>query len=258
MNAAASPQQIENVSTFPPPPPFYKLYLNYDSDIDSTATTSATTDPSTSSTLSEQQSIPNIILPLQPPIPPKQGSNYNQFGQTYSTVDVLPTLDELDMVQLYPKGDIEPISELKKLNRSILFNYLQLLETLIENPSDFKTKVDDISLLFINFHHLLNSYRPHQARETLLSIMTEQIKNRTQSNQLLKKSLETCKESLIQTFNNLNNETEEKEKLSPTLATTTKEQPSTPQTINKNEELVKPTNWLDQLVNELSKIEKPQ
>eukprot|EP01132_Coremiostelium_polycephalum_P007886 gene7886-9705_t len=156
------PTQIENVSIFPPPPPFYKLYLNYNPSLISTTTASnvggintppiqsvssplpqqhdKTTTATTTTTTTGSVSSASIMLPLPPPIPPKQGSTYQLFGQPYSTVDVLPSLDELGMTQLYPKGDIDPIGELKKLNRSILFNYLQLLETLIDNPTDYKTK----------------------------------------------------------------------------------------------------------------------
>ncbi|KYQ96816.1 putative mediator complex subunit 7 [Tieghemostelium lacteum] len=187
------PQSVENVSTFPPPPPFYKLYLNYkkgDNSTDSSSTTG--------------------LKPLEPPLPPKDGTHYTQFGQTYSTVDILPSLEELGKTQLYPQGDIEPIKELKKLNRSILFNYLQLLETLIENPTDYRSKVEDISLLFINFHHLLNSYRPHEARETLTNIMIEQIKQKKNTSDQLKQTLETSKQLLLNFFKEINQEPDAK------------------------------------------------
>lgn len=34
--------------------------------------------------------------------------------------------------------------------------------------------MDDIELLFVNMHHLVNSYRPHQARAFVLSLLEEQ------------------------------------------------------------------------------------
>jgi len=41
--------------------------------------------------------------------------------------------------------------------------------------------VEEIDLLFINMHHLLNSYRPHQARQTLIAIMENQVQRRVKT-----------------------------------------------------------------------------
>jgi mediator of RNA polymerase II transcription subunit 7 len=43
------------------------------------------------------------------------------------------------------------------------------------NPDLYQEKVHDIRELFINFHHLLNEYRPHQARESLIMMMESQL-----------------------------------------------------------------------------------
>ena len=42
-------------------------------------------------------------------------------------------------------------------------------------PEQFESKAEDLRNLFINAHHLLNLYRPHQARESLIMIMEEQL-----------------------------------------------------------------------------------
>ncbi|GAM18214.1 hypothetical protein SAMD00019534_013890 [Acytostelium subglobosum LB1] len=238
------------ISAYPPPPPFYKLYLNYQhqhqqsqqqqqsSSATSTPglnpislnsnsnnndkqlftppaskspTLAATTTTTTTTSTTSPTNVTKTLQPLPPPLPPKQGSTYSMFGQPYATTDVLPSLSEQGVQQLYPDDSISPIKELKKLNRSILFNYLQLLETLVENPQEYKKKVDDISLLFINFHHLLNSYRPHQARETLISIMSEQLKQKRESISKINSTLESCKVIFNQSLQSIN--TEEIERL---------------------------------------------
>ena len=97
--------------------------------------------------------------------------------------------------------------ELKKLNHSILIAYLDLLEILIKAPTkelprdqqqiDFNTeqqtfktlrdqKLEDIELLFINMHHLINELRPHQARDNIRCILEMQKKQRIETAQKFK------------------------------------------------------------------------
>ncbi|KAL6067462.1 Mediator of RNA polymerase II transcription subunit 7 [Balamuthia mandrillaris] len=101
------------------------------------------------------------------------------FGASYTTEDVAPNLEDQGRPQLYPKGEtINHTQELKKMNRSLLFNFLELVDLLTKNPPAFREKVEDVELLFVNMHHLLNSYRPHQARQSLITIMENQIQRR--------------------------------------------------------------------------------
>ncbi len=59
--------------------------------------------------------------------------------------------------------------ELKKLNMSILVNFLDLLDILIKSPGSIKReeKLEDLKLLFVHIHHLINEYpSPPGQRDT--------------------------------------------------------------------------------------------
>ncbi|KAL4182325.1 hypothetical protein AMTRI_Chr12g275410 [Amborella trichopoda] len=161
-------------SAYPPPPPFYRLYKDY---------------------IEDPKSAP------EPP-PPIDGT-YTLYGATYTTDDVLPSLEEQGVRQLYPKGpNIDYKKELRALNRELQLHLLELADVLVERPSQYARRVEEISLIFRNLHHLLNSLRPHQARATLIHILELQIqcrkqavedikRRREEAQQLLKESLET-------------------------------------------------------------------
>lgn len=54
--------------------------------------------------------------------------------------------------------------ELRSLNRELQLNILELADVLVERPSQYARRVEDISLIFKNLYHLLNSLRPHQVK----------------------------------------------------------------------------------------------
>lgn len=58
---------------------------------------------------------------------------------------------------------------------------MELLDFLTTNPEEFRSKTEEIELLFVNMHHLINSYRPNEARQILISMMEEQIKRRQET-----------------------------------------------------------------------------
>ncbi|CAL1543297.1 unnamed protein product [Lymnaea stagnalis] len=104
--------------------------------------------------------------PLPPP--PIQDA-YTMFGAHFSADEaIIRPLEASGCRRLYPHN-YDHKRELKKLNHSILVNFLDLLDVLIRAPESPKRaeKLEDINLLFINMHHLINEFRPHQARETL-------------------------------------------------------------------------------------------
>lgn len=107
---------------------------------------------------------------LPPPPPPITEGVYFMFGQKISLDDaIIAPLEAHGTKRLYPRSEYDHKKELKKINASILVNFLDLVDVLVKCPDTDKRieKCNDLATLFINFHHLINELRPHQARETL-------------------------------------------------------------------------------------------
>jgi len=166
----------------PHPPPFYKLYQFFGKVKDGCVE------------VDSNQPLEETFL-YDPPKPPKPvEGTYLMFGKVYGTEDRLPTLEEEGRTQLYQKDNTDHIYELKKLNRSLVTKFLELVDFLTNNPSEFRSKVEDLELLFVNMHHLINSYRPNQARQILITMMEEQIKRRQETMTTIDNSITQLKE----------------------------------------------------------------
>lgn len=78
---------------------------------------------------------------------------------------------------MYPADSVhlDPTPHLQSLTRAVLLNFLELIGTLSVDPSHGKDKVEHIQTLFLNLHDLINRYRPHQARESLIMTMEDQL-----------------------------------------------------------------------------------
>ena len=78
------------------------------------------------------------------------------------------------MTQLYSDA-ADNIKELKKLKSSLLISFLDLLDVLIQCPTNpiREKKIEDLELLFINFHHLVNTFRPHQVSSKIYIITVQ-------------------------------------------------------------------------------------
>ncbi|KAI6189903.1 Mediator of RNA polymerase II transcription subunit 7 [Aphelenchoides bicaudatus] len=141
-------QPTQNVSPFPQPPEYA---LNYTTD-----------------------NIKNQRTLKPPPVPKK----FSVFGEEIDMEGkMMQSLPEIGLQQLY-SSNANWKSELKKLNKSVVAAFLDLLEVLIKCPDnpERREKIETIRMLFINMHHLVNEYRPVQARDTLRQMMVKQNK----------------------------------------------------------------------------------
>uniref|UniRef100_UPI00358F4C67 mediator of RNA polymerase II transcription subunit 7 n=1 Tax=Myxine glutinosa TaxID=7769 RepID=UPI00358F4C67 len=123
---------------------------------------------------------------------------YQMFGSDFHCDDlIIRPLESQGISRLYPP-DVDRRQELKKLNVSILVNFLDLLEVLARNPANARReeKLEDLKLLFVHAHHLVNEFRPHQARETLRVLLEVQRRQRRDAAQRFKWQLERVREVL--------------------------------------------------------------
>ncbi|KAL4895157.1 mediator of RNA polymerase II transcription subunit 7 [Aspergillus ambiguus] len=133
--------------------------------------------------------LPPELRFLVPPEVPTEG-HYSVFGELQSLSTALPSLKDQGIEQLYPSAPTaesshdstseppQPLNHayyLLKISKSLLLNFLEFVGMLSICPEQFESKVNDLRNLFINAHHLLNLYRPHQARESLIMMMEEQL-----------------------------------------------------------------------------------
>ncbi|KAF3042729.1 Mediator of RNA polymerase II transcription subunit 7 [Didymella heteroderae] len=169
----------------------------------------ANNDASTGSKLSSEQilALPTELRYLIPPQPPADEEPFHVFGETTKSsgtnkfsqdmsyiaekLGAPPdfVLPDWNYTQLYPSSSVstsDPRSAtanidrqayLNRFNRSLIIEYIKLLGIIAVSPTDpGKNEVlKHILNLVCNMHGLINEYRPHQARETLIRIMEEQV-----------------------------------------------------------------------------------
>ncbi|KAH0614855.1 uncharacterized protein H6S33_000491 [Morchella sextelata] len=129
--------------------------------------------------------LPEELKCLVPPPLPEGG--YRAFGETWTLPEIYPSLAQSGIQQLYPdpttatpNGKEKALSldrtlELRRLSQSLLLNYLELVGVMGIAPEQFHEKTAALETILFNMHHLINEYRPHQARETLCLRMEEQL-----------------------------------------------------------------------------------
>lgn len=72
----------------------------------------------------------------------------------------------------------ENVQALQKLNVSLLFNFLELVDVLLQDPTGYSPKVENIRQIMYSMHHLINSFRPAQARASALTLLGQQLSRR--------------------------------------------------------------------------------
>lgn len=155
--------------------------------------------------------LPAELRYLVPPPPPTGDESFHVFGErakSSGTNNFTQTMDfvsktlgeqfilsDWTYTQLYPsttadlpttdptstsnstEANIDRQQYLNRFNRSIIIEFISLLGIIALDPkSEHKDKkLKHILTLVCNMHALINEYRPHQARETLIRIMEEQV-----------------------------------------------------------------------------------
>ncbi|KUF81517.1 Mediator of RNA polymerase II transcription subunit 7 [Phytophthora nicotianae] len=186
----------EIVSEFPAPPKFFTLYAD------------------------GVESGPAPPEPMEP--------TYHMFGSPYSTQDVVPDLLPQPGKKLYAPqgedGDGAPVdykAEMKKINRSLLANFVELVDVLIKKPAVFKSvgllltivaaseKLDDMELLFLNIHNLINAFRPHQARETVIQMLKTQVQERRDAARDIRRTIDESRQAVERVHGELHESTDD-------------------------------------------------
>ncbi|XXG95362.1 hypothetical protein Hte_001624 [Hypoxylon texense] len=182
-------EQPQVSSTWPSPPPFWRSFTPDNlARINELRKQQADGDGDGDGNVAEDVSkvrlrnLPRELRNLQPPLEPADGA-WKVFGDTYKLEDELPRLEDMQIRRLFPNPEdrdrdgkhFDRALILKRLAKSLLLNFLELIGLLAINPEAAEAKVNDIRDMLINFHHLINEYRPHQARESLISMMQAQL-----------------------------------------------------------------------------------
>ncbi|KAH0341188.1 MED7-domain-containing protein, partial [Aureobasidium melanogenum] len=159
-------------AAFPTPPPYYKHFTKQNV----TKVRQIRKEAATNTNQVDVESLPAELRYLIPPEPPADG-RYKSFGAQHDLAQPAQSLAQAGIQELYPAdaAHLDPTPHLQTLTRAVLLNFLELVGTLSVNPTQGPEKVEHLQTLFYNLHDLINRYRPHQARESLIMTMEDQL-----------------------------------------------------------------------------------
>lgn len=184
-------------SLYPPPPPYYKFFTEENVEKFN----------KWCETHNVEEELPPGELRFQ--VPPKVplGEQYRGYGSLWALENKLPSLKALGWRQLYNDDDetitsTQKIDELHKLLDSLLLNFLELVGSVSVEPAKFYVKIEDLKLILINMNHLLNTYRPHQTRESLIMLLKTQIEAKRAEIQAIDNTAEEVKARILSLVQN--------------------------------------------------------
>lgn len=205
--ASHRPSMSEDLITslYPPPPPYYRFFtgpnLERFQELKQQVEASGETADSLDSEPSQLDTPELAELRFQ--VPPKipKVDQYRGYGSVWSLKNEFPSLKDLGWKQLYADEDEAitskaKIEELHKLLDSLLLNFLELVATMSVEPAKFHVKIEHLKLILINMNHLLNTYRPHQTRESLIMLLETQIEEKKTEVGLMVDTVSEIKEKI--------------------------------------------------------------
>lgn len=166
---------------FPAPPPFYTHFTQNNIKRLRQARKDAGIPPPTDGQPPEKDvdilSLPVELRYLIPPEPPSD-NDLTVFGVNASLDAPRVTLADSGIEQIYPDDPSvlsNPQPHLIALARSMLTTFLSLTGILAQDPDLQEEKMQDLQTIVYNLHDIINQYRPHQARESLILMMEERV-----------------------------------------------------------------------------------
>jgi len=118
-------------------------------------------------------------VPLQPPPLPTGEAPFQMFGELHSALPGIPPLAVKQMYHAATDGTIDFRTELRRLNRELLFAFVGMLAAVVGEPSQSARSVEVVGALAHNLQHLLNRLRPHQAAATMEHALRVELQEQT-------------------------------------------------------------------------------